>query len=213
MMFPKFMFQSGCWLRLLVLGIGLVGVSNLSLRPAIAQTTLNTNLTLDVSARESFVVFINRAEANAAVKVQELFDQDLLRTEVRLTVLGQRGLVIAPVLKLRVTRREWTAYPDPEIWSVYYPESHLLLNFAEGLPPVKSAPQTAPSPPNVVPSNPVPSDPVPPDATVPVPAALPPESPQASPPAAAPPTPAPSPEPAPSPTSAPNPTPNPTLTP
>lgn len=96
---------------------------------AIAQTTVNENLLLEPSERESFAVFIARSEANAAVRVQSLFDEDLLRTEVRLTVLGRKGRAIASVLKLRVTRQEWTKYPDPEIWSIYYPEAKSLLNF------------------------------------------------------------------------------------
>ena len=96
---------------------------------AVAQTRMNAEILLEPSADESYKVFIARAEANAAVKVQSLFDQDLLRTEVRVTVLGQRSAAIAPVLRLQVSRREWTAYPDPEIWSKYFPESRNLLLF------------------------------------------------------------------------------------
>ena len=103
--------------------------------PAIAQTTVNADVHLEASEDESYRVFIARAEANAAVKVQSLFDQDLLRTEVRVTVLGQRSAVIAPVLKLRVSRQEWTSYPDPEIWSIYYPEAKAFLFTEELAPP------------------------------------------------------------------------------
>ncbi len=108
---------------------------------AIAQTTAKSEILLEPSEDESYKVFIARAEANAAVRAQSLFDQDLLRTEVRVTVLGQRSAAIAPVLQLRVSRQEWTAYPDPEIWSVYYPESKSLLLFDEALPVVAEEPE------------------------------------------------------------------------
>lgn len=108
---------------------------------AIAQTRINAEVLLEPTAEEPYNVFIARAEANAAVKVQALFDQDLLRTEVRVTVLGQRSAAIAPVLRLQVSRQEWTSYPDPEIWSQYFPESSRLLSFSPPLmPTVKPKP-------------------------------------------------------------------------
>ncbi len=133
MMVSKMMcLRAGLFLPLLLGGTVFGGLwLGLAPRPAIAQTTVNVDLLLEPSEKESFAVFIARSEANAAVRVQSLFDQDLLRTEVRLTVLGQRGVAIAPVMKLRVTRQEWTNYPDPEIWSVYYPETRSLLAFDE----------------------------------------------------------------------------------
>lgn len=132
-MFSKMIFRVGTVLPLLVGSTAMVG-SGIILElvnptaPAIAQTTFNTNLLIPLADQETYSVLVARAEANAEVKVQELFDKDLLRTEVRLTVLGQNGAAIAPVLKLRVSRQEWTSYPDPEIWSIYYPESQILLN-------------------------------------------------------------------------------------
>ncbi|OKH19051.1 C-type lectin domain-containing protein [[Limnothrix rosea] IAM M-220] len=116
------------------------GLMVVSTPEAIAQTTIKSEILLEPSEEESYKVFIARAEANAAVRVQSLFDQDLLRTEAQVTVLGQRSAAIAPVLKLRVSRREWTTYPDPEIWSVYYPESKSLLLFDEALPIVEAEP-------------------------------------------------------------------------
>jgi len=139
-MFSKMIIRVGTLLPLLVGSTAIVGGNILWTMvarpaPAIAQTTFNTNLLLQVADQETYSVLVSRAEVNAEVKVQELFDQDLLRTEVRLTVLGQNGAAIAPVLKLRVSRQEWTSYPDPEIWSVYYPESQILLNFLEEATP------------------------------------------------------------------------------
>ncbi|MGB2924960.1 MAG: hypothetical protein WBB82_06650 [Limnothrix sp.] len=145
-MFSKLIFRLGTVLPLLLtsatVGSGMVVWEMLfKTAPAIAQTTLTTTMLIEPSEEESYDVFIARAEANAEVKVQELFDKDLLRTEVRLTVLGQKSAAIAPVLKLRVSRREWTSYPDPEIWSLYYPEAKFLLNFYE-----EPAPEAEPEP-------------------------------------------------------------------
>lgn len=139
-MFSKMIFRVGTILPLLVgsstmLGGGLVLELISPMAPAIAQTTFNTNLLIPLAEKETYTVLVARAEANAEVKVQELFDKDLLRTEVRLTVLGQNGSAIAPILKLRVSRQEWTSYPDPEIWSIYYPESQILLNLVPELTP------------------------------------------------------------------------------
>ncbi|AFY37532.1 hypothetical protein Lepto7376_1175 [[Leptolyngbya] sp. PCC 7376] len=122
-------------------------------QPAIAQTTVNSEILLEASEEESYKVFIARAEANAAVKVQSLFDQDLLRTEVRMTVLGQRSAVITPVLKLRVSRQEWTAYPDPEIWSIYYPEGKAFL-FMEPATPDEPPADVDVEPPTIDPIEP-----------------------------------------------------------
>ncbi|NJN71704.1 MAG: hypothetical protein HC799_02245 [Limnothrix sp. RL_2_0] len=135
-MFLKKIFRAGTVLPLFVgsvtmMGSGIILELVVPMTPAIAQTTFNTNLLIPLADQETYSVLVARAEANAEVKVQELFDQDLLRTEVRLTVLGQNGAAIAPVLKLRVSRQEWTSYPDPEIWSIYYPESKILLNLVE----------------------------------------------------------------------------------
>lgn len=186
MLFPK-MFACS---RICLTGLLLSGaVSLLPNVPAIAQTTVNTNLILETSADESFAVFISRAEINAAVRVQQLFDQDLLRTEVRLTVLGQRGGAIAQVLKLRVSRREWTTYPDPEIWSVYYPESSVLLGFTDGFTPtpkpvpMELPPEQQPIPPEtptVIPTE-TPTPTIPIEATPAVPTATPTTTPPSTP--------------------------------
>lgn len=143
-MFSKMIFRVGTVLPLLVgstamIGSGIILELVAPTTPAIAQTTFTTKLLLQLADQETYSVLVARAEANAEVKVQELFDKDLLRTEVRLTVLGQNGVAIAPVLKLRVSRQEWTSYPDPEIWSVYYPESQILLNLLERLEPEPEA--------------------------------------------------------------------------
>lgn len=149
-MFLQMMLRPQFWFQLFLAGSALGGCLWFELvyapTPAIAQTTLNENLTLAIGGEESLGTFLRRAEVNAAVKVQQFFDRDLLRTEVGLTVMGQNGLAIAPVLKLRVTRNEWTAYPDPEIWSIYYPESATLLNLYDDYEPQTVTPPEPPAP-------------------------------------------------------------------
>lgn len=149
-MFLQMMFRPQFWFKLFLAGSALGGclLFEQVYRPtgAIAQTTLNENLTLPIGGQESFIGFIRRSEANAAVRVQQFFDRDLLRTEVGLTVMGQNGVAIAPVMRLRVSRNEWTAYPDPEIWSIYYPESAYLLNLYDDSEPSEVTPPAPPAP-------------------------------------------------------------------
>ena len=82
------------------------------------------------------------------------FDGDILVTEVSVTISGQNGGAIAPILLLEVSRANWKRRPDTQLWATYFPNTKFLLGFTEfdtetetpSAPPPPEPPSTPPLP-------------------------------------------------------------------
>ena len=85
------------------------------------------NITLERDAEEPYDGLAQRAEMAARAAAQQSFDRDILVTEVEVTVLGQNGLAVVPILTLSVSRNDWRDRPDPRYWSTYFGASKMLL--------------------------------------------------------------------------------------
>lgn len=135
--------------------LGLAGANWLvqtAIAPQIAQAyTARVDVALNREEAESYETLLRRAEALARAAAQRSFDQDILVTEVAVTVLVQSEGTIAPVLSLEATRQGWSDTPDPKRWAKYYPTAQTLLQLEEttGSP---STQQEIPSYPNQPPS-------------------------------------------------------------
>lgn len=129
---------------------------HMAVRPSLVQASPSeTALTLQLAPQESYTGLIRRAEMAARAIAQRNFDSDILTSDVTVTVVGQNGEAVVPLLTLSVNRANWRNQPDPQRWSTYYPSAKLLLGLSApstppGSPTATSAP-AAPAP--VAPDN------------------------------------------------------------
>jgi hypothetical protein len=109
---------------------GISWVLGVVVAPQSAQAyTSAVNVSLSRQPGESYQSFVRRAEAVARAAAQRSFDQDILVTEVAVTITGQNDGAIAPILLLEVTRQSWRSRPDPQRWATYFPDTQSLLRF------------------------------------------------------------------------------------
>lgn len=119
---------------------------------------------------DSYTALVRRAETAARTATQRIFDSDILVSEVAVTVVGESGSSIVPILTLRVDRDQWRRRPDPQQWSTYFRSARSLLELGTpaGSPPTVSAPiPAAPDSAPIAPSGTVAPAPVPPANTPP----------------------------------------------
>lgn len=76
---------------------------------------------------DSYNALVRRAETAARTAAQQIFDGDILVSEVAVTVVGESGSAIVPILTMRVSRDQWRSRPDPQQWSTYFPSARSLL--------------------------------------------------------------------------------------
>lgn len=148
--------------------------------PQVAQAyTARVDVEVTRGQGESFEAMVRRAEAIARTAAQRSFDRDILVTDVAITILGQNGGAIAPILRLQATRQQWRSRPDPQIWATYFSTTRALLQFeaptttvaapaapATTTAPVAPQPATTPTTPAPV-TTVVPNDPSRAPATTP----------------------------------------------
>lgn len=152
----------------LVALLGLGGATWLvqtAIAPPIAQAyTARVDVSLNHENGETYQTLVRRAEAVARAAAQRSFDQDILVTDVSVTVLVQNQGTIAPILSLEATRQGWKSRPDPQRWTKYYPTAQSLLQLpnATALPAI---PQGIPSSPYQRPTTTSPVPPPPPATT------------------------------------------------
>ena len=109
------------------LGLGLASLQAI-LRPAPAQAYVaQLAVSLDSGPSNSYRTIVRRAEQVARAAAQRSFDNDILITEVNVTVTGSNGGVAMPVLSLNVSRNQWRGQPNAKRWATYYPMSESLL--------------------------------------------------------------------------------------
>jgi len=133
---------------MLLFSIGLWLATN-AIAPQIAQAyTARLDLSLERQAGENYDTLLRRAEAAARAAAQRSFDQDILVTQVSITVSGQNEGAIAPVLSLDVSRPQWRGRPDPQRWATYYKTARSLLRWQDAATaPLGQTTSATPSPP------------------------------------------------------------------
>jgi len=72
-------------------------------------------------------VLLRQAEALARAATQEAFDREVLVSQVSVKVTLETEQAAAPLLQVNVSRANWLARPDVQIWSRYFPDSAALL--------------------------------------------------------------------------------------
>ncbi|PZO18175.1 MAG: hypothetical protein DCF25_10285 [Leptolyngbya foveolarum] len=90
--------------------------------------TSRLDLFLARESGETYDTLLRRAEMAARAGAQRSFDQDLLITNVSVTVVVEGDGVTVPILALRVDRDEWRARPETTYWATYYRTAEMLLN-------------------------------------------------------------------------------------
>ncbi len=117
---------------LMLLGGGGLWLATSVLAPQIAQAyTARLDFALEREAGENYDTLLRRAEAAARAAAQRSFDQDILVTQVSISVSGQNQGAIAPVLSLDVSRPQWRSRPDPQRWATYYKTARSLLHWQD----------------------------------------------------------------------------------
>lgn len=90
--------------------------------------TSRLNLFLALEDGEPYSSLVRRANSAARAGAQRSFDQDLLITEVVISVTGENsGGIAVPILNLRVSRQEWSQQPVTEFWATYFRGAQTLL--------------------------------------------------------------------------------------
>ncbi|MDX2216189.1 MAG: hypothetical protein SFY66_23185 [Oculatellaceae cyanobacterium bins.114] len=111
--------------------------------PQVAQAyPYRVAIALEHESGESYDTIIRRAEAAARTVAQRSFSRDRGVTEVAITVMGQSGGAIAPLLSLEVNRDQWNSRPDARRWATYFLSARALLRL-DGTIPATVMPPTA----------------------------------------------------------------------
>lgn len=113
--------------------------------------TVEELVTVSREVGEDYNALARRAEGAARAVAQQRFDSDILLTRVVITVLGQNGGQIAPILVLDVNRNDWRSRPDPQRWAKYYRSTPVLLELDGSAPPPASTAPALPPVPEVPP--------------------------------------------------------------
>jgi hypothetical protein len=122
-------------------------------QPAHAYTA-TVDIELEPKVNETYETLLRRAEAIARAATQRSFDQDILVTEVALTILAQGEGSTIPLLSMQVSRPQWRSRPDPQQWATYFRSAQTFLRLdqpATGTttptqPTSTSTPQPTPTP-------------------------------------------------------------------
>lgn len=94
--------------------------------------TSRVDLFLARELDETYDTLLRRAEMAARAGAQRSFDQDLLITNVSVTVVAEDDGITVPILALRVDRDQWRTRPETYYWATYYRTAEVLLNAPPG---------------------------------------------------------------------------------
>lgn len=94
--------------------------------------TSRLDLFLARESGETYDTLLRRAEMAARAGAQRSFDQDLLITNVSVTVVAEGEGMTVPILALRVDRDDWRARPETYYWATYYRTAETLLSAPGG---------------------------------------------------------------------------------
>ncbi|PZO55634.1 MAG: hypothetical protein DCF15_10145 [Phormidesmis priestleyi] len=115
-------------LAALIGGTGLWLTEALIAPQASQAYTSRLDLFLARESGETYNTLLRRAEMAARAGAQRTFDQDLLITNVSVTVVVEGDGVTVPILDLRVDRNQWRSRPETYYWATYYRTAEALLN-------------------------------------------------------------------------------------
>ncbi|NJL88525.1 MAG: hypothetical protein HC916_01035 [Coleofasciculaceae cyanobacterium SM2_1_6] len=94
---------------------------------SVQASTERTTVTITRQSNENYQSMLRRAETAARAAVQRSFDREVLTTNVVVTVIGQNGGAITPMLSIEVSRQNWRTSPSPQQWATYFNEAQALL--------------------------------------------------------------------------------------
>ncbi len=119
-------------LAALVGGTG-IWITEALIAPQASQAyTSRLDLFLARETGETYETLVRRAEMAARAGAQRSFDQDLLTTNVSVTVVAEGDGLTVPILTLRVDRDQWRARPETYYWATYYRTAEVLLSSPAG---------------------------------------------------------------------------------
>ncbi|MDY7023935.1 MAG: hypothetical protein SWJ54_21745 [Cyanobacteriota bacterium] len=106
------------------------------------------NLTIDASS-SSYSVLVQRAEALAKQSINQAFQENSTLESITIMISGERRGRVAPLLRTRVTRRQWQENQDVSEWTRYFVPAESLLGYNDAPPtpaPSRSTPAPRPRP-------------------------------------------------------------------
>jgi len=89
-------------------------------------------LTLDSDGSQSFASLVQQAEDLAKESIAREFEANPALTEVTIIITADRSRQRVPVLRSRVSRRDWHKDARIEQWTRYFADAQLLLGFRDG---------------------------------------------------------------------------------
>jgi hypothetical protein len=107
---------------------------------ALAETK-ERYVTLDAGSSQSFANLVQQAEDLAKESIAREFQENPALTNITVIVTADRGRQLVPVLRSRVSRRNWQQNSRIEQWTRYFADAKLLLGFRDGnISPANSGP-------------------------------------------------------------------------
>ncbi|HEY9297780.1 MAG TPA: hypothetical protein VIQ31_15715 [Phormidium sp.] len=119
------------YLRLLSAVILAIISLTASISIALAETK-ERYLTLDSDGSQSFASLVQQAEDLAKESIAREFQENPVLTEVTIIITADRSRQRVPVLRSRVSRRDWQKDARIEQWTRYFADAKLLLGFRDG---------------------------------------------------------------------------------
>ncbi|NJL65707.1 MAG: hypothetical protein HC894_00400 [Microcoleus sp. SM1_3_4] len=101
-------------------------------RSAALAETKERYLTLDVDSSQSFTNLVQQAEDLAKESIAREFQENPKLTEITIIITADRARQLVPVLRSRVSRRNWQQNSSIEQWTRYFADAKLLLGFRDG---------------------------------------------------------------------------------
>ncbi|MEG4277669.1 hypothetical protein QUA62_09335 [Microcoleus sp. MON1_C1] len=119
------------YLRLLSAVILAIISLTASISIALAETK-ERYLTLDSDGSQSFANLVQQAEDLAKESIAREFQENPALTEVTIIITADRSRQRVPVLRSRVSRRDWQKDARIQQWTRYFADAKLLLGFRDG---------------------------------------------------------------------------------
>lgn len=116
------------WIRFCLAIFGFTAIFLPLNLPACAETKL-LNINLESKEDESFINLIQQAELTATKTIDQEFHRSVKITEVEVTVIGERNGQEVPLLSTKVSRLNWQAQPQIQLWTSYFTKAAILLGF------------------------------------------------------------------------------------
>jgi hypothetical protein len=127
-----FNFKMMSFCRRLLPAVILV-IINLTANISIALAeTKERYLSLDSDGSQSFAGLVQQAEDLAKESIAREFQENPGLTEVTVIITATRSRQMVPVLRSRVSRRDWQKDSRIEQWTRYFADAKFLLGFREG---------------------------------------------------------------------------------